>query len=417
METARIVIIGGGVIGMAIAAEVSRHCDDVFLLEALPRPGLGASTRNSGVIHAGIYYQPGSLKAFHCVRGARLLYDFCAAHNVPHARIGKLIVADDEAQLPELEALRARGETNGVEGLEVVGRDFIRRLEPNVVSPVALSSPNTGIVDAEALVKTLARQAQANGAHILTGTPLIGAEIRNDLAVLRTPRETFAARVVINAAGLYADEVARMFGYDKYTIYPCRGEYAELPPSRSSLVNRLVYPLPLKSGHGLGVHFTKNLAGTLLIGPNARYVKNKDDYEHDRAELHSFYESAVRIVPSLRPEDLRLSYTGLRARLRPEHDHAFADFVIERDPRFQELGLLSAQLDKLKAQGREPDEKLKAEMNRVRAEYERQLDAKFAAARGFVDAVMAPEEIRPALELALHTALNNPGAHLGPFLL
>ena len=132
---------------------------------------------------------------------------------------------------------------------------------------------------------------------------------------------------------LYADEVARMFGYDKYTIYPCRGEYAELPPSRSSLVNRLVYPLPLKSGHGLGVHFTKNLVGTLLIGPNARYVKNKDDYEHDRAELHSFYESAVRIVPSLRPEDLRLSYTGLRARLRPEHDHAFADFVIERDPR------------------------------------------------------------------------------------
>ncbi|MFN7946374.1 MAG: NAD(P)/FAD-dependent oxidoreductase [Blastocatellia bacterium] len=333
IETASIAIIGGGVIGTAIAAEVSRHCDDVFLLEAMPRPGLGASTRNSGVIHAGIYYQPGSLKAFHCVRGARMLYDFCAAHNVPHERIGKLIVADSEDQLPELEALRQRGETNGVEGLEIVGRDFIRRLEPNVVSPVALHSPNTGIVDAESLVKTLAHQAKENGAHILTGTPLIGAEIKNDLAVLRTPREEFAARVVINAAGLYADEVARMFGYDKYTIYPCRGEYAELPPSRSSLVSHLVYPLPFKSGHGLGVHFTKNLAGTLLLGPNARYVKNKDDYEHDRADLNSFYESASRIVPSLRPEDLRLSYTGLRARLLPEHDHSFADFVIERDPR------------------------------------------------------------------------------------
>lgn len=170
-EVANLVVIGGGVVGAAIVAEVSRHYDDVFLLEAMPRLGLGASTRNSGVIHAGIYYQPGSLKAMHCLRGSRMLYEFCEAHRVPCQRIGKLIVADTDEQLPALEALKQRGETNGVEGLEIVGHDFIRRLEPNVASPVALYSPNTGIVDAEELLKALARAASANGAHLLTNTP------------------------------------------------------------------------------------------------------------------------------------------------------------------------------------------------------------------------------------------------------
>jgi L-2-hydroxyglutarate oxidase LhgO len=333
-EIANVVIIGGGVVGTAIAAEISRSYDDVFLLEAMPRLGLGSSTRNSGVIHAGIYYKPGSLKAFHCVRGAQWLYEFCREHNIPHKRTGKLIVGDIEEHLPELQALKERGERNGVEGLKVVDRGYIQKLEPNVISPVALDSPNTGIVDAEELIKVLMRHAQSNGAHFLTNTRVIGAEVKKGLVLIRTEREEVAARVVINAAGLYADEVARMFGYDKHTIYPCRGEYAELPPGRSGIINGLVYPLPLPTGHGLGVHFTKNLAGTLLVGPNARYVKTKDDYENGREELIAFYESAVQMVPSLRLEDLRPSYSGLRARLLPEHEHTFADFVIEHDPQW-----------------------------------------------------------------------------------
>ncbi len=331
-EIANIVIIGGGVVGTAIAAEVSRDHDDVFLIEALPRLGLGASTRNSGVIHAGIYYRPGSLKAFHCVRGARMMYGYCAAHGIPHERIGKLIVAGSEADLGQLESLKRRGDENGVEGLEIVDRHFIQRLEPNVVSSWALYSPNTGIVEPEELIKVLARQAQANGAHVLTGSRVVGAEVNDGLAVVRTQREEFSARIVINAAGLYSDEVARMFGYDKYTIYPCRGEYAELPPGRRGLVSRLIYPLPMANGHGLGVHFTRNTAGGLLLGPNARYVKRKDDYESDRTDLAEFYQSAVAMAPSLRPEDLRPGYTGIRPRLLPEDDHSFADFVIEPDP-------------------------------------------------------------------------------------
>jgi glycerol-3-phosphate dehydrogenase len=333
-EVANVVIIGGGVVGAAIAAEVSRCADDVFLLEALPRLGLGTSTRNSGVIHAGIYYRPGSLKAFHCARAVPMLYEFCLAHNIPHQRIGKLIVADSEDQLPQLEALIHRAEQNGVEGLGIVDRRFIQQIEPNITSPIAIHSPVTGIVEPEELIKTFARIAQANGAHLLTNTRVIGVEVKNNLTTIRTEREEVQARVVINAAGLYADDVARMFGYDKHTIYPCRGEYAEVVPSRASIVNGLVYPLPLASGHGLGVHFTRTTGGAMLVGPNARYRQSKDDYESDRTPLEDFYQSAAMMCPSLRPEDLRLSYTGIRPRLAPEQDHSFADWVIEHDPRW-----------------------------------------------------------------------------------
>ncbi len=334
LETANIVIIGGGVVGTAIAADISRHYDDVFLLEAAPRLGMATSTRNSGVIHAGIYYKPGSLKAFHCVHGLPMLYQFCVEHDIPHERTGKMIVADSADHLPILQDLKRRGDENGVEGLEIVDNKFIRRLEPNIVSPMALYSPNTGIVDAESLIRALERIAKSNGAHILTNTRVIGAEIRDGLAIIRTEREEFGARVVINSAGLYADDVARMFGYDEHTIYPCRGEYTELLPGARKLVNGLVYPLPLPTGHGLGVHFTKTTAGAMLIGPNARYVKNKEDYEGDRTDLRLFYESAAQMAPALRFEDMRPGYTGIRPRLAPEHQHSFADFVITRDPQW-----------------------------------------------------------------------------------
>lgn len=333
MVKTNVVIIGGGVVGLAAAAEISRHYDDVFVLEAAPRLGLGASTRNSGVIHAGLYYTPGSLKALHCVRGARMLYEFCAEHRVPYNRIGKFVVADSRDQFDALAAIKARGDANGVEGLAIVGREFIQKHEPNVQSPLALHSPNTGIVDAEELIRALARIAQDNGAHLVTDTRLIGAEVRDGQVILKTSHdEEVSARVVVNAAGLYSDEVARMFGYDEHQIYACRGEYAELVPKLNGIVNGLVYPLPPASGHGLGVHFTKNMAGRVLLGPNARYVEDKEDYESNPTPLREFYESARMIVPSLQFEDLRPSYSGLRSRLRPAHDSSFADFVLRSDP-------------------------------------------------------------------------------------
>lgn len=335
MEKTNVVVIGGGVVGLAAVMEIARHYDDVFLLEAAPRLGLGTSTRNSGVIHAGLYYVPGSLKAIHCVRGAQMLYEFCAEHHVPHQRIGKFVVAETADQYDDLNVVKTCGENNGVEGLAIVEADFIRRHEPNVASPLALYSPNTGIVDTEELIKTLARLASNNGAHLMTDTRLVGAEVKHGQTILRTSHgEEVAARVVVNAAGLYSDEVARMFGYDEYKIYPCRGQYAELVARLSNIVNHLIYPVPpADQGHGLGVHFTKNMAGRVLLGPNARYVnEDKEDYESDLTPLEVFYESAVKIVPSLQLEDLRPSYTGLRPRLYTGKAPFFTDFVITPDP-------------------------------------------------------------------------------------
>ncbi len=336
-QTANIVIIGGGVVGLAIAAELARGYDDVFLLEAQPRLGLGNSTRNSGVIHAGIYYRPGSLKARHCVEGARLLYEFCGMHGVRHERVGKLIVAQTEAEVAELERLKRQGDENGAIGLQMVDAARIRAIEPNIRGLAAIYSPNTGLVEPEEMVRTLARLAESNGASLLTDTPVTGATIRDGRLVIRTPREEVEARVVINAAGLYADEVAAMFGYDQHRIHPCRGEYAEVVPQKCGLINGLVYPVPSQDGHGLGVHFTKTLAGALLLGPNARYVERKEDFEEGLASLESFHQAAVRMLPELELVDLRQSYTGIRAKLHPAGGPSFADFIVEHDPRNAQL--------------------------------------------------------------------------------
>lgn len=336
-EQANVVVIGGGVVGLAIAAELAQDHEDVFLLEALPRPGLGTSTRNSGVIHAGMYYPTGSLKAEHCVRGAEMLYAFCAAHGVPHRRVGKLIVASTEEQIPRIEALWAQGERNGVAELRLLDGEGMRAIEPHIAGVAALYSPRTGILEPEELVRALARLAQERGAALLTHTPVTAIEAGPRTISLRTPREEVEARVIINAAGLYADEVAGMVGMRNHPIYPCRGEYAEVLPPRRDLVRGLVYPVPDPTGHGLGVHLTRSLDGRLLLGPNARYVDRKDAYEGDLAPLASFYEAAVQLLPDLRPEDLRPGYSGIRAKLVPANGPTFADFVLTHDPRWPSI--------------------------------------------------------------------------------
>jgi len=342
MDRANIVIIGGGVVGCAVARAVSQRWSDVFLVEQMPRLGMGASTRNSGVIHSGIYYPPGSLKARLCVAGNRMLYEFCAAHNVPHRHCGKLVVAHDATQLPALERLAENGRANGVTGLRIVDRAAVRAREPHIAAFAALEVPSTGIVSAEDLIKTLARMATEQGASLLRRTRVVRLEPRADSVAVtlceggdgdgaERSAETIEARCVINCAGLFADDIAAMLGNREHRIYPVRGEYCELVRAKSHLINNLVYPLPHADGLSLGVHLTRTLWDTVLVGPTADYIKEKNDYERNRLPVEEFVRRAKPMLPEIEAADLQLAYSGIRAKLVAPGHEGIADFVIERD--------------------------------------------------------------------------------------
>ncbi len=353
MDEVNILIIGGGIVGCAIAAELSKKWQDVFVVERFPRAGMATSTRNSGVIHSGIYYSPGSLKARHCLQGNALTFAFCEEHNVPHRRTGKLVVATEAREQPALEALYKRGQENGVEGLRLIGPAEIREREPHIAGVAALDVPSTGIVSAEELVRAYVRVAVEHGAHIVTRAHVVSLEPTGKAITVgirvgedaNTPpgqeeiaaHEMIEARCVINAAGLYADDVAALVGNHSWKIYPVRGEYCEVRGPRRSLINGLVYPLPHADGLSLGMHFTKTIWDTVLIGPTARYVKDKGDYERDRLTVADFAEGARILVPEITDGDLQLAYSGLRPKLVPPDQHGMADFVIERDAKVPQM--------------------------------------------------------------------------------
>jgi len=341
MDRANIVIVGGGVVGCAVARALSSRWEDVFVLEALPRIGMAASTRNSGVIHAGLYYQPGSLKARHCVRGSRLTYEFCAAHGVPHRNTGKLVVASSADESARLSALMENARANGVKGLQIVDRAGIRAREPHIEAHQAMVVPSTGIVSSEDLVKAYARVASDQGAHIVTNAKVERLEPSPGGAGgwrVASGAGEIEARCVVNSAGLYADEVAAMMGSSlaKHRIYPVRGEYCEIPRAKAdSLIRGLVYPLPHADGLSLGVHLTKTLWGTILIGPTARYIEDKNDYERERLPISDFALGAKTMLPEIEEKDLVIGYSGIRAKLVPPGGHGIADFIIARDPELQ----------------------------------------------------------------------------------
>lgn len=346
MADVGVTVVGAGVVGLAVAARLAPEHPDLVILERHPRHGTEASSRNSEVIHGGMYYTPGSLKARLCVEGNRLLYEFCARHDVPHRRTGKLITATGGEELPALERILSRGRTNGVE-LRMLSASEAHELEPNVASLGALLSPSTGIVSAHGLMDALLHVARASGAILQARSELIALERRGaDYSLtIRTGDEveSFSSGAVVNAAGLESDRVAGLAGIDVdaagYRLHYCKVSYFSVSASKSSLVSRLIYPVP---GHeSLGVHAVVGLEGRLRFGPDAEYLPDRRcDYAVDEAKREAFGPAVRRLVPSIADEDLSPDISGIRAKLQgPGQD--FRDFVIAEESERGLAGLVS----------------------------------------------------------------------------
>lgn len=342
-----VTIIGAGVVGLAVAAALARPGRDVCVVERHAAFGQETSSRNSEVIHSGIYYPADSLKTRLCVRGRELLYALCRDRGIPHARRGKLVVAARPEERPDLEALLANGRRNGVEDLVLLEGGALAKLEPNLRGEAALLSPSTGIIDSHALMRHFEGAARQGGAAFLYNAGVVGLDpVGGGFDVrVRDREETdgFRSRVVVNAAGLRADRVAALAGIDPdragLRIHPCKGEYFRLRRRAATAVERLVYPVPRIKAGGLGVHVTVDLQGGLKLGPNAFYV-SAFDYDVDPGHRAFFFEAARAYLPAVDPDDLTPDMAGIRPKLQGPGD-GFRDFVIRRETALGLPGLIS----------------------------------------------------------------------------
>jgi L-2-hydroxyglutarate oxidase LhgO len=324
-----VAIVGGGVVGCAVASVLARAGRSVLLLESGPRLAEGVTSRNSGVIHSGLYYRPGSLKARTCVRGNALLYEWASAKGVPHARTGKLVVARDAEEVPDLEALAANARATGAPSVELVDGAFVHAREPTIAAAAALWCSDTGIVDAVELTRSLAADAAENGALVLTQARVLAIARTSSAYEIDTARGPVRAERVVNAAGLYADEVAALAGVTKYKVHPWRGDYFRFAPATP--YRHLVYPVRRRGAAGLGVHLTLDLAGGCRLGPDVEHVARKDDYSPREDKLPAFLAAARTLLGDIRPEQLAYDGCGIRPKLRAPSDPDEKDFVVAED--------------------------------------------------------------------------------------
>ena len=332
MAEVDLAVIGAGVVGLAIARRLAASHRGLLILERRARHGTETSSRNSEVVHAGIYYEPGSLKARLCVEGHRMLRELCVRHALPHRWLGKLIVAVAPEEISTLERLLAVGSENGA-SLRLVSGATARGMEPAVPALAALESPDTGIVSADALMDFFLRSAEMDGATLSLGSEVVGlARATRDWEIaVRTPEgtETFTAERVVNAAGLGADEVAALAGIDLdaagYRLHYCKGAYFAAPRWKDR-ISRLVYPTP--DAASLGVHVVLDLAGRLRFGPDVEPLAGRTlDYRVDPGRRAAFAAAAARLLPGIREEDLVPDTAGIRPRLQAPGG-APRDFVI-----------------------------------------------------------------------------------------
>jgi L-2-hydroxyglutarate oxidase LhgO len=332
MENVRIVIIGAGIIGLAVAAEISGSNDSVYVFEKNRRIGMETSSHNSGVIHSGIHYPKGSLKAMLCVRGNSMIYEMCQNFNIPYKKLGKLTVAVGEEETAELEHLMKMGRENDVEGLEFLDSDQIRKLEPRIVADNAIYTPSSGIVEPDEIMNHYYAIAQKNQAVVATETMVTDLKKLNccyEISGISAGQKfTVQAETVINCAGLYADKIAAKVGIDidkfGYRIEYCKGDYFRV--SGKPPVKMLVYPVP--SGPGLGIHLTPDMSGSVKLGPNTYFVSNVD-YIVESSEIE-FREAVKRYMPSITDYNISADSSGIRPKLKPQNG-SFRDFVIKHE--------------------------------------------------------------------------------------
>lgn len=362
-----LVVVGAGIVGLAVAREWKRRCPDdtVVVLEREAGPAEHQTGHNSGVIHGGIYYQPGSLKARLCVEGARLMYEYCDENAIPYERCGKLIVALDSEELPRLDDLEARGIANAVPGLRRIGAGEICEIEPNAVGLQALHAPNTGIVDYGQVARSIAEDLRHSGVQVRYCVPVESID-GSDTATVHTSDGPLAARTVIVCAGLWADRLARRAGASHDPrIVPFRGAYLGLNPTPTPRVRGMIYPVPNPELPFLGVHITKHINGQVTLGPTAMMVAARDAYSLRRvsprdtwesmvwpgtwrvarkywrvgieemrmaASRRAFVAAAARYMPGLSVDDLDgTSHAGVRAQAVGRDGALVDDFVFSHD--------------------------------------------------------------------------------------
>ena len=292
----KVIIIGGGVVGLGVALEITRRFPHLrlLLLEKEDRVARHQSGHNSGVIHSGVYYKPGSLKARLCVTGAAAMVEFCREHGIAHNVCGKVIVATHADELPRLEELRQRGEANGLTGLRMIGPEELREIEPHATGLRALVVPSTGVTDYARVCEKYAELISAAGGTVLLSAAATGLRRMPNEIVVETSRGAFSTASLINCAGLFSDRISQMAGDNPgVMIVPFRGEYYDLVPERAALVKALIYPVPDPRFPFLGVHFTRRITGRVDSGPNAVFALAREGYRHTDISLRDLASTAA----------------------------------------------------------------------------------------------------------------------------
>ena len=354
MSEVDVVIIGAGLIGCAIAYELSRSDLRITVVEREADVCFGTSSRNSGVLHSGIHYTPGTARARLSVRGNLLMRPLCETLGVPCEALGKLTVAYTEEQIETLHQLKEQGERNGVPGLRIIGPEEMNLIQEGVTGIAALHSPSTAIIDPMRLTIALAEEAHRRGVTFLFTHEVQSLAPRQDSphrshegtasqtitvtcrqTATNTPgtkAEVITARVVIDCAGLQADRVARAAGIVDYPQYPCRGEYLVLDKRQGAQISTLIYPVPGAHSSGLGIHLTKTIDGSVLVGPSNEYLDGPASTATTAEVMRQLHHEARALLPALSDSDVIRSFAGIRPKLAPPEEGGFRDFIIEDRP-------------------------------------------------------------------------------------